>query len=59
VQPFHLERYVDEQAFRFNNRRFKDGERFLMVLARVGGKRLDYKTLTSSFEAHRNWFGIY
>jgi hypothetical protein len=27
VEPFHLERYVDEQVFRYNNR--KDGDRKL------------------------------
>lgn len=58
VQPFHLTRYVDEQAWRFNNREYKDGERFLMALASVGGKRLDYATLTSSFETHRDQFGL-
>lgn len=33
VEPHHLERYVDEQAFRFNNREGKDAERFLTLLA--------------------------
>ena len=28
VEPFHLFRYMDEQAFRFNNRRMTDAERF-------------------------------
>ena len=28
VMPFHLFRYVDEQAFRFNNRKFNDSERY-------------------------------
>ncbi len=28
VEPFHLFRYLDEQMFRFNNRRMTDGERF-------------------------------
>jgi hypothetical protein len=34
VASFHLERYVDEQAFRFNNRDVGDGMRFQRVLAR-------------------------
>jgi transposase-like protein len=28
VEPFHLFRYLDEQAYRFNNRKLNDGERF-------------------------------
>jgi hypothetical protein len=46
VEPFHLFRYVDEQAFRFNERGLKDGGRFLRVLSTVTGRRVDYKTLT-------------
>lgn len=48
VEPFHLFRYVDEQAFRFNERRDPngDGGRFARVLRAVTGRRLDYKTLT-------------
>src|ERR1039457_4942595 len=26
VEPFHLHRYIDEQAFRYNNRKHEDGE---------------------------------
>ena len=32
VEPFHLFRYVDEQAYRFNNRKTTDGERFITRL---------------------------
>ncbi|HEV7673879.1 MAG TPA: IS1595 family transposase [Candidatus Angelobacter sp.] len=51
VEPFHLDRYVDEQVFRFNNRGSKekpvnDGERFEMLLSQVAGKRLTYSALT-------------
>jgi hypothetical protein len=52
VEPFHLDRYVDEQAFRFNHRKdsegkkLTDGERFDAALARIGGKRLTYSELT-------------
>jgi transposase-like protein len=28
VEPFHLFRYLDEQTFRFNNRKVTDSERF-------------------------------
>lgn len=41
----HLFRYLDEQTFRFNNRRDNDGTRFSMVLAMVAGKRLTYAEL--------------
>ncbi len=51
VEPFHLERYVDEQVFRFNNRATKDNplndsDRFLLALSQVANKRLTYKELT-------------
>jgi transposase-like protein len=51
VEPFHLERYVDEQVFRFNNRAtkdnpLKDSDRFLLALSQVSGKRLTFKELT-------------
>jgi len=45
VMPFHLFRYVDEQAFRFNNRKFNDSERFLMTCSQMSGRRLTYKKL--------------
>jgi transposase-like protein len=46
IEPFHLFRYLDEQAFRFNNRKFTDRERFTMVARSVFGKRLTYSELT-------------
>jgi histone H3/H4/transposase-like protein len=46
VEPFHLFRYLDEQAFRFNEREDNDGGRFRSVLSLVTGKRLTYKQLT-------------
>ncbi len=39
VKPFHLFRYLDEQAFRYNNRKTDDGHRFIRALARAEGKR--------------------
>ena len=50
VEPFHLFRYLDEQAFRYNNRKTDDGHRFTRTLARVEGKRLTYKKLTGKAE---------
>jgi transposase-like protein len=56
VEPFHLFRYLDEQAFRFNNRgskenRISDGERFDSVLSHVFGKRLTYSEVTGKVGA--------
>ncbi len=45
VEPFHLFRYLDEQSFRFNNRKATDGSRFLSVARAIIGKRLTYKAL--------------
>jgi hypothetical protein len=46
VEPFHLFRYLDEQVYRFNNRKTTDGMRFLEACASVFGKRLIYAALT-------------
>jgi len=45
VEPFHLFRYLDEQAFRFNERRNTDAGRFLKGIIGVIGKRLEYVKL--------------
>jgi transposase-like protein len=46
VEPFHLGRYLDEQAFRFNEREHNDGIRFRKVASSVSGRRLTYAELT-------------
>jgi len=51
VEPFHLDRYVAEQVFRYNNRATKDNplndaDRFLLAVSQISGKRLTYKELT-------------
>jgi hypothetical protein len=51
VEPFHLFRYLDEQAFRFNNRKLDDAERFSMAVCGVIGKRLMYNGLTGKSES--------
>jgi transposase-like protein len=51
VEPFHLAAYVDSEAFRFNHREVKDGDRFLLAMKSVTGKRLTYKALTGALEA--------
>ena len=46
VEPFHLHRYLNEQSFRYNERKGTDGERFEIAAGGVGGKRLTYAKLT-------------
>ena len=51
VEDFHLFRYVDEQAFRFNNRLpLNDGDRFSYLVRKIVGKRLTYAELTGKTE---------
>src|ERR1700694_337396 len=48
VEPFHLFRYLDEQAYRFNNRgkEMNDFERFKLAASQIVGKRLTWDQLT-------------
>jgi transposase-like protein len=47
VEPFHLFRYMDEQAFRFNHRKdMNDGDRFHALTGRIVGKRLTFAEVT-------------
>jgi transposase-like protein len=51
VEPFHLFRYLDEQAFRYNNRATKenpmnDADRFGLALSQIAGKRLTFSGVT-------------
>ena len=52
VEPFHLFRYVDEQAFRYNyrkdenGRKLSDSERFALALSQIAGKRLTFAEVT-------------
>ena len=50
VEPFHLFRYVDEQAFRFNNRTMTDELRFRYAMRQIVGRRLTYAELTGKLE---------
>ena len=45
VEPFHLFRYLDEQAFRFNTRKDSDRGRFMEAMRNIAGRRLTYKNL--------------
>jgi transposase-like protein len=51
VDPEHLDRYLDEQALRFNERKKTDGQRFVEVMCHVPGRRLMYKRLIKSSES--------
>ena len=48
VEPFHLFRYLDEQAFRFNTRKLSDAARFAITAASIFGKRLTFNQLTAA-----------
>jgi transposase-like protein len=51
VEPFHLHRYLDEQMFRYNNRKdMNDSQRFELGMSQVFGKRLTYEQLTGKNE---------
>lgn len=52
VEPFHLFRYLDEQTFRFNNRKMTDAERFDLAVKGIVGKRLTYDRLTGKESDH-------
>jgi transposase-like protein len=52
IEPFHLFRYLDEQSFRFNTRKERDGMRFKRVVGQLHGKRLTYKGLIGDVAEH-------
>lgn len=47
VNPRHLDRYLSEQVFRFDERKNADGPRFAKAVNGADGKRLTYKALTA------------
>jgi hypothetical protein len=47
VEPFHLFRYLDEQAYRYNNRKdMNDSDRFDLAVRQIVGKRLTWAEVT-------------
>lgn len=49
VEPFHLFRYLDEQAYRYNNRKeMSDFDRFELACSQIVGKRLNWNRLTGN-----------
>jgi transposase-like protein len=58
VEPFHLDAYVDEQAFRYNNRATKDNplndaDRFALAVSQIVGRRITYRELTGKVDARQ------
>lgn len=52
VEPFHLFRYLDEQMFRYNNRKdLDDAGRFDLAVSQILGKRLTFAQLTGKVGA--------
>lgn len=45
VSPVHLQKYVEEQMFRYNERHGNDQERFVSMIELISGKRLTYSDL--------------
>jgi hypothetical protein len=59
VEPFHLFRYVDEQVFRYNNRKrgeekLDDGDRFRVLLSQIANKRLTFAEVTGKSGSQAN-----
>ena len=46
-----MARYLDEQAFRFNERKGTDGDRFRKLASSITGLRLTWKELTGYEDA--------
>ena len=59
VEPYHLFRYLDEQAYRYNNRQHANGElmtdydRFKLAMTQIVGKRLTWNQLTGKEQDQR------
>ncbi|MFZ1217905.1 MAG: IS1595 family transposase [Chthoniobacterales bacterium] len=53
VAPFHLFRYLDDQAYRFNQRRSDDSDRFIDSLSTIANRRLTFKKLTAKDEREK------
>jgi transposase-like protein len=60
VESFHLDRYLDEQVFRFNHRKDRrgnktpDADRFSLAVEQIVGKRLTYAQLTGKVGETQN-----
>jgi transposase-like protein len=55
VEPYHLFRYLDEQMFRYNNRKnMNDSDRFSLAVSQIVGKRLTYAEVTGKVGETKN-----
>lgn len=52
VEPFHLFRYLDEQSFRYNERKTTDSDRFDLAVRQIVGKRLTWAEVTGKVTDH-------
>jgi transposase-like protein len=55
VEPFHLHRYLDEQAYRFNNRKLTDSERFDQAMQNINGKCVTWDQVTGKDGSRATW----
>jgi len=55
VEPFHLHRYLDEQAYRFNNRKLSDSQRFEQAMNNINGKRVTWNDVTGKDGSRATW----
>src|SRR5579872_3300553 len=55
VEPFHLHRYLDEQAYRFNNRKLTDAQRFEQAMHNINGKRVTWNEVTCKDGSRATW----
>jgi len=61
VEPFHLDRYLDEQVFRYNHRKddagnkMTDADRFNAALPGIAGRRLTFAELTGKDGSQENF----
>jgi transposase-like protein len=46
VAPFHVDRYLDDQSFRYNHRKRTDSGRFQVSMSQIRGRRLTWNQLT-------------
>jgi transposase-like protein len=51
IEPFHLFRYLDEESFRFNNRRMTDAQRLSLAVKGIVGRRLTFDELTGKLSS--------
>jgi transposase-like protein len=51
IEPFHTFRYLDEEAFRFNERFGNEQDRFMTALSGIVGKRLTFAEVTGNAPA--------